>query len=93
MSSKETQMPKNFNLNFTVYKDDYLDIIKKSQDLKIKVMDNIQKLDWEPGDFCEEAQITFRGPKNSLVELAAFDHELHGGGFSFSEEEVLDCLE
>jgi hypothetical protein len=28
-----------------------------------------------------------------LVELAAFDHELHGGGFSFSEEEVLDCLE
>jgi hypothetical protein len=28
-----------------------------------------------------------------LVELAAFDHELHGDGFSFSEEEVLDCLE
>jgi len=86
-------MPKNFNLNFTVYKDDYLDLIKKSQDLKIKVMENIQNLDWEPGDPCEEAQITFRGSKNSLVELAAFDHELHGDGFSFSEEEVLDCLE
>jgi len=86
-------MPKNFNLNFTVYKDDYLDLIKKSQELKIKVMENIQNLDWEPGDPCEEAQITFRGSKNSLVELAAFDHELHGDGFSFSEEEVLDCLE
>ena len=86
-------MPKNFNLNFTVYKDDYLDLIKKSQDLKIKVVDNIENLDWEPGDPCEEAQITFRGSKNSLVELAAFDHELHGDGFSFSEEEVLDCLE
>jgi len=86
-------MPKNFNLNFTVYKNDYLDLIKKSQELKIKVMENIQNLDWEPGDFGEEAQITFRGSKNSLVELAAFDHELHGDGFSFSEEEVLDCLE
>lgn len=86
-------MAENFNLIFTVYKDDYLDLIKKAQDLKVKVMDNIQDLDWEPSDPCEESQITFRGPKQSLIELAAFDHELHGGGFSFNEEEVLDCLE
>ena len=86
-------MAKNFNLSFTLYKDDYLELVKKAQDLKVQILDDLQDLQWEEGDICEETQITFRGPKKSLVELASFDHELHGDGFSFSEEDVLECLE
>lgn len=88
-------MAKHFNLNFTIYKDDYQDLVKKAQELKVKCVTpgRLRNIPWEPGDLCEESWLTFRGTKTSLIELAAFDHHLHGGGFSFNEEDVMDCFE
>ena len=79
-------------IDINILKSDFEGLINKAGELKVTPL-NLNSVQWEVGDMDEEeATITFRGPKKSLIELAAFTHELYGGGFSFSEEDVLDCI-
>ena len=85
-------MAKNFNIDLNILKSNFEGLINKAKELKVTPI-NLNSVQWEVGDMDEEeAAITFKGPKKSLVELAAFTHELYGGGFSFSEEDVLEVL-
>lgn len=85
-------MAKNFNIDLNIFKSDFTDLINKAKELKVNRIDTGDIL-WEVGDMDEEeATISFKGPKKSLVELSAFTHGLYGDGFSFSEEDVLECI-
>ena len=85
-------MAKNFNIDLNILKSDFEGLINKAKELKVTPI-NLNSVQWEVGDMDEEeAAITFKGPKKSLIELASFTHELYGGGFSFSEEDVLEVL-
>ena len=53
-------------------------------------------LDYDAVDGAEEEGdigLAVYGPKKDLVALAAEEHRLHGDGFSFNEEEVIESLE
>ena len=85
-------MAKNFNIDLNILKSDFTDLINRANELKVTPL-NLNSVQWEVGDMDEEeATISFNGPKKALVELAFFTHELYGDGFSFSDEDVLDCI-
>jgi hypothetical protein len=90
------------NLDLTVFKDDYDNILNKAKELKVVPLTQPKDMVWEDSDEVEEPDgsikvlqesfNTFRGPKKALVELSFFLHELYGAGFSFNEDEVLECV-
>lgn len=89
-------MAKNFNLDLEIFKSDLNNILNQAQVLKVKPVNpaliRTGQIQWTMGDLEEETILTFTGPKKALVELAFFTHGLYGGGFSFSDEDVLDCI-
>ena len=89
-------------LDLTVFKDELEQVLVRATDLGLKCHSRLNAIEWEPGDevededgnvkILEEAVLIFSGKPSALVELASFDHELHGAGFSFSVEEVKEVI-
>lgn len=50
-------------------------------------------LDYDVLNEDEEISLVVYGPKKDLIEVAAFDHKLHGDGFSFNPQDVLEAIE
>ena len=89
-------------LDLTVFKDELDRVLVRATDLGLKCLSRLKDIEWEPGDeveddngevkILEEAVLIFSGKPAALIELASFDHELHGAGFSFSVEEVQEVI-
>lgn len=89
-------------LDLTVFKDELDRVLVRATDLGLKCLNRLKDIEWEPGDeveddngnikILEEAVLIFSGKPAALIELASFDRELHGAGFSFSVEEVQEVI-
>lgn len=50
-------------------------------------------LDYDVVNEEEEISLVVYGTKEDLIDVAAYDHNLHGAGFSFNPEDVLEAIE
>jgi hypothetical protein len=84
----DTNNSEEFSLSFMF--DD-----EESRDEVIEVATRMD-LDYDAVDGAEEEGdigLAVYGTKEELVALAAEEHRLHGHGFSFNEEEVIEAIE
>ena len=50
-------------------------------------------LDYDALQEDEEISLVVYGTKKDLIDVAAYDHKLHGAGFSFNPQDVLEAIE
>lgn len=50
-------------------------------------------LDYDALQEDEEISLIVYGTKNDLIDVAAYDHKLHGAGFSFNSQDVIGAIE
>jgi hypothetical protein len=81
-NTKEYALQITFNdeESFNEFKD-----VCKAKDLFLDI-DDISNDD-------EGISIVFYGTQNELMQFAEIDHSLHGDGFSFNQNDVIDAME